>query len=48
MKSMMPSHGVQRISEGLFTQLPRGGQAVEKVVVGPVGGPKVARKKAKT
>jgi hypothetical protein len=32
----------------LFTEVPRRGQPVEKVDVGPVGGPKEARNKAKT
>src|ERR671933_155770 len=34
--------------EAMITELPRTTQAVEKVVVGPVSGPKEARKKAKT
>ena len=32
----------------LFTQLPRRGEAVEKVLLGRVGGSKEARKNAKT
>jgi hypothetical protein len=32
----------------LFTKVPRRSQAVEKVVVGPIGGPKEALNKAKT
>jgi hypothetical protein len=39
---------VRHRSEGLFAQVPRRGQAVEKVVVEPVGGPKEAQNKAKT
>ena len=33
---------------GLQGELPRNPQRVEKVIVGPVGGPKEARNKAKT